>query len=135
MPHHEMRQIVHRCANTSKRADIRAPWHGSSSRLQKMKSSVISRLPQTWAPRRVEEYATKVEALITAAWKIFGQVSAEPFTTFSSSFHHLSCHKERQNVREGPLITATFQSDKLYSFESTPFLERCSIFHNAYLSS
>ena len=75
MPHHEMRQAVHRCANTSRRADITAAWR-DTTKLEKMKSSVTSRLPKTWAPRRVEEYATKLEALITAAWKIFGQVSA-----------------------------------------------------------
>lgn len=77
MPHHEMRQTVHRCANSSRRADITAPWQ-ETSRLGKMMDSLTSRLPQAWAPRRVEEYGTKVEALVTAAWKIFGQVSVIP---------------------------------------------------------
>lgn len=73
MPHHEMRSVVHRCANSSRRTDIASMSH-ENTRLEKLKAAVISRLPQSWAPKRVEEYGTKVEAIVTAAWKIFGQV-------------------------------------------------------------
>ena len=72
MPHHEMRTAVHRCASTTRRADILGAWSGKS-KLEKLKSSVKLQLPKTWSPKKVEEYATKVEAMVRAAWSIFSQ--------------------------------------------------------------
>lgn len=73
MPNNEMRAVAHRCARISRRADIMGAWDGEM-KLEKIKRAVASRLPRTWNSRRVEEYGTKVEAIVTAAWKIFGQV-------------------------------------------------------------
>ena len=55
-----------------------------TTRLDKLLHAVTSRLPRTWSPRKVEEYVLKVEAITTAAWKVFGQVCCTKLTNIAS---------------------------------------------------
>lgn len=89
MPHHDVRSVAHRCANSSRRTDMAAKWSGIT-RLEKLRAAVSSRLPETWPPKRVEEYGAKVEAIISAAWSIFGQV-ADQLPSCVGAFPRLQC--------------------------------------------
>lgn len=74
MPQNEMRVVAQRCASNTCRADILGTWKGSSTRLEKVKESISTRLPKHWPEKQVEEYLIKADAVVTAAWKFFRQV-------------------------------------------------------------
>ncbi len=59
------------CANCIPCPVIDSYWQ---VRLEKLKQSIATRLPGGWAPRKVDDFLGKIDAAITTAWRIFGQV-------------------------------------------------------------
>lgn len=73
MPQNEMRKVSQRCASSSRRVDIQATWREGVTNLEKLKASISARLPEHWPDKKVEEYLMKADAVVSAAWKFFGQ--------------------------------------------------------------
>ncbi len=44
------------------------PWQGPQSRLDKLKASLVARLPASWPLTRREQFLTQVGSVVTAAW-------------------------------------------------------------------
>lgn len=69
-----MRVVAQRCAATSRRADLLGPWPGGGTTLQKLQASLEALLPAGWPQKRTQDFLALADAIVAAAWKVFGKV-------------------------------------------------------------
>ncbi|KAK9809210.1 hypothetical protein WJX72_011487 [[Myrmecia] bisecta] len=71
LPQGEMHQLAKRYADQPTRAEMRDVWKEGITNIEKLKASLVTRLPASWSQKLLREFFMKMEAVVMATWNVF----------------------------------------------------------------